>query len=161
MPAIVSHIVEVYPYRVIRQEPEFLLLRRARGALLADTWQAVYGHIEAGETAFDAARREMMEETSLWAEAWHQLESVNTFFLAGRDEIHLCPGFAARIEPSDVPVLNDEHEEFAWLTLDEAVRRFCWPGQGMAVRQIAALIVPGGASSDALKLNAGLSCRES
>lgn len=46
---------------------EVLLVRRGKDGPGADLWSAPGGHIEAGETAIEAARRELEEETGLTA----------------------------------------------------------------------------------------------
>jgi len=153
MPALVSQIVEVYVYRPGAVVAEFLVLRRAPGRRLSGTWHTVYGHIRPGEIACAAARRELAEETALAALELHQLESVHTFFDAGADVIHSCAGFAVRVAASAEPTLNDEHDAWTWLPAEEAAARYHWPGQGQAVREICALILPGGAVADALRID--------
>lgn len=44
-----------------------LLVRRGKDGPGADRWSAPGGHVEAGETAIEAARRELEEETGLTA----------------------------------------------------------------------------------------------
>ncbi len=150
MPEIVSRIVDVYAYRVVGDRAEFLVLKRAAGKRLAGTWQAVHGHIESGETAFDTARRELFEETQLRPLVWHQLERVNMFYVAATDTIELCPGFAARVGPDATVQLNHEHDAFEWLAFEAAITRYHWPGQQDAVRDIVALIIPGGPTAHSL-----------
>ena len=152
MSEIVSRVVEVYVYRLDAAGPQFLVLRRAPDSRLAGTWQTVFGHIDPDETAYAAAQRELAEETALTSTQWHQLESVNTFFLARADEIHMCPGFAARVELTVDPKLNREHDEFIWLPAGEAQARFHWPGQQRAVTEICDLIIPGNEVSRSLRL---------
>ncbi len=154
MPRIVSEIVDVYVFRVVDGIPAFLVLRRAPTSRLPGTWQAVHGHIESGETAFQAAARELAEETTLVADEWHQLESVNTFFVAASDEIHLCAGFAARIPATAAVSLNSEHVDYVWLGFSEACERYHWPGQRRAIKEIRDLILPGGDVARTLRLSA-------
>ena len=52
-----------------------LLLCRKKGR---DTWETPGGHIEAGETPFEAAKRELQEETGLTAESWTHLTDIVT-----------------------------------------------------------------------------------
>lgn len=152
MPKMVSNIVDVYVYRRPSASVEFLVLRRGERCVLPGTWQAVHGHIEDGETTFETARRELSEETQLACTCWHQLESVNTFFVARTDEIHLCAGFAARVADDAEPTLNEEHDRFAWLPMDDALRRFHWEGQRRAVREIHDTILSGDSTADSLRL---------
>ncbi|HEX9708613.1 MAG TPA: NUDIX domain-containing protein, partial [Candidatus Thermoplasmatota archaeon] len=98
-PSIRTDIVDVYVFRLPKRavpataapraaRPEFLQVHRATGAL-SGTWQPVMGHVRDGETAVEAALRELGEEAgyalgrglrALW-----QLESPNTYFLASHD----------------------------------------------------------------------------
>lgn len=152
MPEIVSHIVDVYVYRLVQARPMFLVLRRGPTSRLPGTWQAVHGHIDPGETAFQAAVRELAEETRLTAESWHQLESVHPFYVAASDEIHLCAGFAARVDPQTDAVRNEENDDHVWLGFADALDRFHWPGQRRAVQEICELILPGGPTAEALRI---------
>ena len=64
-PRIRSDIIEVMVFRTPEGSgPELLQIKRARDPL-KDTWQPVMGHIEPGETAVQAALRELREETGL------------------------------------------------------------------------------------------------
>jgi dATP pyrophosphohydrolase len=153
VPTIVSDIIDVFVYRLRSDGPQFLLLRRSPGQTLAGTWQTVHGHIEQGETAIQTAVRELHEETRLTPLSWHQLESVNTFFLAARDEVHLCAGFAAQVGPEADPTLNAEHDDFTWLSIGESMERFHWPGERRAVREIDEMILPGGHRADTLRID--------
>ncbi len=152
MPKLVSNVVDVYAYRVAAEGSEFLVLRRSAETVLGGTWQAVHGRIEEGETALAAAVRELSEETRLGSGHWHQLESVNTFYMARSDEIHLCAGFAVRIAVGAEVVLNAEHDGFKWLRRSAAQERLHWPAQRRAVDEICTLIVPGGRTADSLRV---------
>ncbi len=52
-------------WRVAGGRPEVLLTRRPPGSHLAGSWELPGGKIEAGESAGDAARREVLEEVGL------------------------------------------------------------------------------------------------
>jgi dATP pyrophosphohydrolase len=132
MPHTAVRVVDVYPYRTTAVHPEFLLLRRAPGTKYAGQWRMVGGKIENGEAAWAAAQRELTEETGhapirLWT-----LPSVNAFYEWKVDRITLSPAFAAAL-PCD-PVLDDEHDAFAWLSVQEAVARLTWPEQQRLLR---------------------------
>lgn len=108
---------------------------------LGGTWQSVHGRIETGETAAQAALRELREETSLTPTRFWQLEFVNTFFVAESDEVHFCPTFAAEIAPDAQVSLSHEHTECRWETGADARREMLWPGQRRAIEEIEALIL--------------------
>src|SRR5687767_11084664 len=60
---------------------EFLQLRRAKGEFLAGAWGAIHGRIERGETAWQAALRELREESGLAPLEFYQLDTINQFYL--------------------------------------------------------------------------------
>jgi len=120
-------VVDVYPYRETPAGARWLLLRRAAGTVYAGTWRMVGGKIESGEAAWQAALRELREETGRAPlRAW-ALPSVNAFYEWEHDRVSLAPAFAADI-PED-PALCREHDAFAWLPATEAASRLAWPEQ--------------------------------
>lgn len=125
-------VVDVYPYRAESVNPEFLLLRRAPEAEYAGQWRMVGGKIEDHEAAWEAALREVKEETGHTPTRFWTLPSVNAFYEWREDRINLIPAFAAAL-PDD-PVLDDEHDAFAWLTIREAADRLAWPEQQRLLR---------------------------
>jgi dihydroneopterin triphosphate diphosphatase len=163
-PAIRTDIVEVF---VFRRPPapgiprssrgstrvEFLQLRRNKPPA-SGTWQPVMGHIDEGETAVRAALRELREETGYDVNkgllGFWQLESLDTFFLAGSDTVMMCPLFAAEVAPGREPTLDDTHDAHRWVARDAADRAFLWPGQRAAVAQIVCDILPEASPTAAL-----------
>jgi dATP pyrophosphohydrolase len=152
VPRIVSEIVDVYIYRRTDAGPQFLMLRRAPNLRLGGSWQSVHGHIENEETAMQTALREMKEETSLTPVAFHQLETVNQFFVATEDAVHFCPCFAAEIAANADPTLNEEHDAFLWTDHEGAIRALPWPGQHAAVREIVTYLIPRSWQADVLRI---------
>lgn len=142
MPEPVIRVIDVYPYRLAAAgAADFLLLRRAPGVVYAGQWRMVGGKIRVGETAWQAAARELHEETGrtpvhLWA-----LPSVNAFYEWRHDRINLIPAFAARIDAD--PVLDREHDAFAWLDVEEAAGRLAWPEQQRLLRLVHQVIRQG------------------
>jgi nucleoside triphosphatase len=83
------------------------------------------GHIELGETMEDALKREIMEETRL---SVYDIEFVSlqefifdeAFHEEGRHFIFI--DFVCRTDAGeDEVVLNDEAEEYVWVSLEEAL----------------------------------------
>jgi 8-oxo-dGTP pyrophosphatase MutT (NUDIX family) len=141
-----SDIVDVYIFRICDGGVvEFLQLRRTRDPMRG-AWHPVMGHMQAGESAIDCARREVGEEVGLDARApealgsW-QLEQVRPFFLAEADAIVLSPRLALRVTADWTPRLNDEHDAARWVAIDRVDESFCWPGQRECCREIVAEIV--------------------
>mgnify|MGYP003323119273 CR=1 FL=1 len=63
MPKIRIRVIDAYVYTKTNIEMKFLLLKRAKTKLYEHLWQGVAGKIEAGETSWEAAIRELKEET--------------------------------------------------------------------------------------------------
>ena len=134
----VVRVVDVYPYRRRADGVEFLVLRRAAGRVYAGTWRVVGGKIEAGEAAWQAALRELAEETGRRpVHAW-TVPSVNAFYEWQTDRLNLIPAFAAELAAD--PVLDAEHDAFAWLPPAEAAARLAWPEQQRLLRLVADLL---------------------
>ena len=115
MPKIKSNRIAVYVYRKTPGGPEFLQLLRAPGqGDYGGIWSIVYGGIKSGETAVEAALRELREETGLKPAAFHQVEFLEMFYHRGRDRVNVLPVFAAAAPRNHKVVLNDEHTDFRW-----------------------------------------------
>ena len=151
MPEIKCTHVEVYPFRRTGLGAEFLALRRSEGRSLAGVWQPVTGKIEQGETAVQAAVRELHEETGFTTTTWWGLETMSTFFEWSKDEVRTLPLFAAEIESEDVR-LSPEHDAFKFVDLGEAEKLFLWSAQAAGVRAVRDEIISGGALAEALTI---------
>jgi 8-oxo-dGTP pyrophosphatase MutT (NUDIX family) len=176
-PSIRSDVVDVYVFRPCRVDEsrgapladdrdgevearrgvEFLQLLRAAEPL-AGTWQPVMGHVERGETATACALRELREEVGLAESSPHlvalwALEQVHPFYVERIDSIVLSPRFAAQVTAGWEPRLNREHTGARWVPWAEVWRRFMWPGQAAACREIVEhLLRPGSLCRDALRV---------
>jgi 8-oxo-dGTP pyrophosphatase MutT (NUDIX family) len=129
VPKIRCTHVEAYPFRRRGRRVEFLALRRAPGRPLAGIWQPVTGRIARGETALDAARREVREETGLESDLWWCLESMTTFFDAVDDSIQLLPLFAVELGARDTVRLSPEHVAARFVSAREAAKLYLWEAQ--------------------------------
>src|SRR5213595_108216 len=103
---------------------ELLQLRRAPGDFAAGMWAIVRGKIEANETAWQAALRELNEETGLTPTEFYQLDTIDLFYLTADDSLWHCPGFVAIVEHDDEVVLNEEHDSMRWVARANADRDF-------------------------------------
>ena len=63
MPKVVVRVIDAYVFNRKNKEIRFLLLKRAKTKIYEHLWQGVAGKIEAGETSWEAAIRELKEET--------------------------------------------------------------------------------------------------
>jgi len=107
---------------------DVLMLRRSRPE---DFWQSVTGSLEWGESARDAAVRELQEETGLSPERLIDCEQSDTFTIYPYFRHRYEPGvetnrehvFRLEIERTSAIRLDPaEHLEFRWLPKQEAAR---------------------------------------
>jgi dATP pyrophosphohydrolase len=141
MPRDAYDMVSVYLFRQDGEDAQFLMLRRAPDIPFGGTWQPVYGGIKPDETAWQAAIREMREETGLLPVELYQANTVNSFYVAADDTVYHCPCFAARVEADGAVELNDEHDAFEWLNPDAMRQRLMWAGQKRIFEEIVQEIV--------------------
>lgn len=144
MPVIASRIVEVCVFRFVKNSPEYLLLKRASDeTIYPNIWQLISGSIDEGEKAYEAALREMREETALQPVRFWVVPFVNAFYDPGYDAVNLSPFFAAQVAPDAEPTLSAEHQSHVWLRLDHARRKVVWPGQRQGLNIVHEYIVSG------------------
>src|SRR5256885_1511566 len=107
----VRFYVSCFVLRPAGSSHEFLQILRAKGKYMGETWQLVCGAIEPNETAWQAALRELREETGLTPTEFYLLDVVNTFYLAKTDSIMHSPMFCAIVAADADVQLNDEHTD--------------------------------------------------
>ena len=140
MAKVKANRIAVYVFRTAAGGVEFLQLRRGAGDY-AGTWQTVYVGIENGETAVEAAQRELKEETGFTAVTLHQVEYLEGFYDRRRDRVSLLPVFAARVNRGARPTLDAEHNAYRWVPLDQVQRQFLWRVQRQAIQIIVEDII--------------------
>jgi len=119
----------VVVWREVEGRREFLLLHRlAPGGASFEgdwAWTPPSGARQPGEAADAAAMRELKEEIGLVLPLTPLLEATAS------EDVAL---YAAQAPPQAEVVLDDEHDRFVWLTLEEALPK-CLPpvvAQGLA-----------------------------
>ena len=134
---IISQIIEAHIFRLVNSELEFLLLKRSENEIYPGLWQMVTGSIERNENAYQAALREIKEETGLMPDRFWIAPNVNSFYSKSDDAIYLIPVFAALVPDGMDVVISDEHREYRWVTKSEALQMLAWPGQRNSVETIS------------------------
>jgi dATP pyrophosphohydrolase len=136
-------LIDLYPYRIRQNKPEFLLLRRSENVLYPGQWRMIGGKVKPGETASAAALRELMEETGLSPKSFWCVPSVNVFFEHQLDKMHYIPVFAAELSEGSQPVLNHEHSEYGWFPVDDASEQLKWPEQRRLIYLVSGIVQSG------------------
>jgi dATP pyrophosphohydrolase len=139
----VIRITEVYVYKMTGSGVRYLLLKRSSESLYGGLWQGVAGKIDSCETAWQAAIREVEEETGLVPLAMYVVEHVSGFYELFGDRVNLVPYFGAEVDSLDV-TLSHEHEAYQWLTLEEALEYLTWEAQKSAVKALDNMLQTGG-----------------
>lgn len=122
-------MVEAYVFRPGETGTEYLLLKRNPHYHMGGTWEGVRGHIDKGETAYQAAWREIMIDTGVVPLRLFSADHVNTFYEVGLDAIQMVSVFAAQTSGAPPIRLSIEHVEAVWLPYEKAVEALAWPGQ--------------------------------
>lgn len=130
---IISNLIEAHIFREQNGKLEFLLLKRSPEQYYPNLWQMVSGKIKENETAYDAALREIKEETSLIPEKFWVAPTVNSFYSPDKDYICLLPVFAAKVKVDSEVKLSSEHTEYKWLSSEDAKNILAWDGQRISV----------------------------
>jgi 8-oxo-dGTP pyrophosphatase MutT (NUDIX family) len=115
-------------YRLGNDDPSFLVLLRApwkRGY-----WHLAGGGVEAGETDGAAAARELEEETELVADV------VDLGGDLGYDGVTVH-AFAAEAPAGWEPTLNEEHDDYRWCSLPDALELLRYEEPRETVRRAA------------------------
>ena len=128
MPRLRSNIIAVYIVRPADDGIELLMLQRPETHRFAGAWQTVGGHIEEkqGEAAWQAALRELDEETGLTVERWFRIDQPETFYNPENDTIYFVPAFVALVASGAEPTLSEEHQAWRWQTPEEAAATVDW-----------------------------------
>ncbi len=134
---------------------ETLLMRRAPGMRCTGAWEMVHGKIEWGERPDAAALRELREETGFACERLYNI-TLGGFYLHKQGVLSLTVVFCAIVDAAAAaPTLGEEHDEFEWLPLADAMERCAWPREREAMQHVAHLLRngrDGGAVEDVLRV---------
>ena len=146
MTKITPGVIELFVIKHNAGDWRVLVLQRAPDGKRPNSWETVYGKIDAREKPETAAVRELQEETGLEPHALYNV-TVSNFYLHASRTIQMCITFAAFVADDAIVELGEEHQKFEWLTLDGACDRFTWPREAHALRDAHHLLRRGDAGS--------------
>ena len=114
---------------------KYLLIHRC-SSYLPGTWQMVSGGIHKGETAWDAAIREIKEETGLTPDKLYSADAVETFYMLSRNQVTIVPVFVAFVSHLEVTLAPQEHDAYEWLPFEEAQKRLVFSEQRRVIAHV-------------------------
>lgn len=129
------------PYHIVDDTPLFCIFCRADSSY----WQFIAGGGEDGETPFEAAKRETIEEMGIDPINIKQLTCiayVPAEVIAENKRHHwdkntyVIPEYSFAFECDLEPFLSNEHTEYKWLTYDEARKLLKWDSNKVAMYEI-------------------------
>jgi 8-oxo-dGTP pyrophosphatase MutT (NUDIX family) len=109
-----------------------------RGRLL---WSLPKGHIETGETAVDAAVREVEEETGIRSRVIAPLGTIDFWFIAEDRRVHktvhhyLLEAAGGELSDEDIEV-----DEVAWVPLSEVTGRLAYADERRLLERVPELL---------------------
>ncbi len=137
---IKSFSIAAYVCRVDSSHGRYLMVKRST-PYLNDTWQMVSGKIEKGEKAWQAALREIKEETGLVPDRLYSANEVELFYEASQNCINIVPVFVGFIDSPQTVELSSEHSEYKWATREEAETLLTFTRQKKTIAIIEATFV--------------------
>lgn len=132
---IKSFCVSVFVCRESVTSMDVLLIKRNEG-YIGGTWQMVSGSLEKGETAVQAALRELWEETRLTPDRFYSANHTQQFYEVNQNYVNLVPVFVAFIESQKEIILSHEHTDYKWVPYDEVYKYVVFPDQAESAEYI-------------------------
>jgi dATP pyrophosphohydrolase len=130
-----NRAVSCFVLRHLEDEWQVLLLKRV-GEPLDGEWCQVAGRLEDNETAWEAAVRELKEETGLKPERLYSADICEQFYVAHADAISIVPVFVAFVDRGQKVTLNEEHSQYKWMSLAEAELEMPFRSQRRTLRTV-------------------------
>lgn len=106
---------------IIEHDGKILLVRRLPGKVQGNRWGVPGGKVEAGEKLEDALSREIFEETGIRIDPT-DLQPIGAAYVRYPEFDFANHQYRATVaERPEVKLREDEHNDFAWVTPEEAM----------------------------------------
>ncbi len=99
---------------VFNRDGKLLLLKRQMPPIKG-TWCLPGGGIRLGETPYETAMRELLEETGIASRDFIQCEGIVTYFFGHKQNVAV--GMATKILYDADIVMDGEHEDYGWFDI--------------------------------------------
>ena len=140
VPNIEIRVIDAYVYRITSAGLLFLVLKRAKTKMYEHIWQGVAGKIEDGETSWEAATRELKEETGLAPIKMFVADHVSKFYETNGDRINLVPVFGIEVDSNSVKI-SQEHCDYKWVDLNGSLDLLVWRGQKQSIQVVHDMVI--------------------
>ena len=105
MAKIKIRVIDAYVFRKTKEGIKYLILKRAKTKMYEHLWQGVAGKIEKGEQAWEAAIRELKEETDLDPKMLFVADHISKFYEKHGDRINFVPVFGVEVDSEIISLL--------------------------------------------------------
>ena len=139
MADILVRVIDTYVFHHKEEGPRFLLLKRSKTKMYEHLWQGVAGKIKKGEKAWEAAIRELKEETGLEPVSMFVADHVSRFYEVYGNRVNLVIVFGIEVDQKEVK-LSGEHCEYCWVDLETAKDILVWKGQKEGIAAVADML---------------------
>ncbi|MDX8342452.1 NUDIX hydrolase [Rossellomorea sp. YZS02] len=119
--------IAVVLLKKVENQYSVLLLKRAE-SVLKDVWCYIGGGIDEGEKAWEAAYREVEEETGITNLSLYSANTFDRIYSIEENYIYIAPVFVGFVESDQEVNLNEEHSDYRWLSFQEAIDTVSLPG---------------------------------
>ncbi|QHE60525.1 NUDIX domain-containing protein [Rossellomorea vietnamensis] len=119
--------IAVVLLKKVDDQHKVLLVKRAE-SVLKDEWCYIGGGIEEGEKAWEAAYREVEEETGITNLSLYSANTFDRIYSIEGNYIYIAPVFVGFVPGKQEVALNEEHSDYRWLSFEDAMGIVSLPG---------------------------------
>ncbi len=123
-------------YRCIKGKLRFLLIKNKRSS----NWGFPKGHLEMGETKYDAARREVLEETGLHIKIHLGYEGISKYTLRNNVDKKVSI-FVATTDDLRTTIQEEEIDDYRWLAYDQAMGHLSFENDKKILREAVDFLI--------------------
>ena len=120
--------------------PQFLTIKRSSQERYPLIWQCITGGINLNEKTYQAAIRELKEETGLYPDKMWTIDQVNNYYDPKYDRVFLVPIFGVEVKSKDVK-LSSEHVEHYWGSKDKVKDKMLWTQQKSGLESFYQMLI--------------------